>query len=55
MIMGLDVAGVVDAVGQGETSFQPKDEVFAKVSIGQGGYAEYTVVSSAQAAQNLKV
>ena len=54
MIVGLDVAGVVDAVGQGETSFQPEDEVFAKVSIGQGGYAEYTVVSSAQAAQKPK-
>jgi NADPH:quinone reductase-like Zn-dependent oxidoreductase len=41
----------VETVGQGETSFQPGDEVFAKVSIGQGGYAEYTVVSSTQAAQ----
>lgn len=50
-IMGLDVAGIVEAVGQGETSFQPRDEIFAKVSIGQGGYAEYTVTSSTQAAQ----
>lgn len=50
MIMGLDVAGVVETAGQGETSFQPGDEVFAKVSIGQGGYAEYTVVSSTHAA-----
>lgn len=50
-IMGLDVAGIVETVGQGETSFQPGDEVFAKVSIGRGGYAEYTVVSSTQAAQ----
>jgi NADPH:quinone reductase-like Zn-dependent oxidoreductase len=49
-IMGLDVAGVVDSVGGGETSFQPEEEVFAKVSIGQGGYAEYTVVSSKQVA-----
>lgn len=51
IIMGLDVAGIVETVGQGETSFQPGDEVFAKVSIGQGGYAEYTVVSSTQVAQ----
>ena len=50
-IMGLDVAGIVEAVGQGETSFQPGDEIFAKVSIGQGGYAEYTVTSSTQAAK----
>lgn len=41
--MGLDVAGTVDMVGQDETSFQPGDEVFAKVAIGKGGYAEYTV------------
>ncbi|WP_240664361.1 NADP-dependent oxidoreductase [Methanosarcina sp. MSH10X1] len=50
-IMGLDVAGVVEAAGHGETFFKPGDEVFAKVSIGQGGYAEYTVVSSNQVAR----
>ncbi|WP_440945759.1 NADP-dependent oxidoreductase [Methanosarcina sp. T3] len=53
MTMGLDVAGVVD-MGQGEVSFQPGEEVFAKVSIGQGGYAEYTVVNSAQVARKPK-
>lgn len=51
MIMGLDVAGLVDAVGQEETHFQPGDEVFAKVSVGQGGYAEYTIASPAQVAK----
>jgi NADPH:quinone reductase-like Zn-dependent oxidoreductase len=51
MIMGLDVAGVVDALGQGGVFFQPEEEVFAKVSIGNGGYAEYTVVNSTQAAR----
>ncbi len=50
MIMGVDVAGVVDAVGQDVDVFRPKDQVFAKVSIGQGGYAEYTVTSASQAA-----
>jgi NADPH:quinone reductase-like Zn-dependent oxidoreductase len=50
MTMGLDVAGVVD-VGQGEAIFQPGEEVFAKVSMGQGGYAEYTVVNSMQVAK----
>jgi NADPH:quinone reductase-like Zn-dependent oxidoreductase len=51
MTMGLDVAGIVDALGQGGVFFQPEEEVFAKVSIGQGSYAEYTVVDSTQAAR----
>jgi len=51
MTIGLDVAGIVDAVGEGEVFFQPEEEVFAKVSIGQGGYAEYTVVNSTQVAR----
>jgi NADPH:quinone reductase-like Zn-dependent oxidoreductase len=53
MTMGLDVAGIVD-VGQGGVLFQPGDEVFAKVSIGQGGYAEYTVVNPTQVAKKPK-
>jgi len=51
MTMGLDVAGVVDTLGEGEVFFHPGEKVFAKVSIGQGGYAEYTVVNSTQAAR----
>lgn len=51
MIIGLDVAGVVDAPGQGEVVFQSGEEVFAKVSIGQGGYAEYTAVNVSQVAR----
>jgi NADPH:quinone reductase-like Zn-dependent oxidoreductase len=54
MTVGSDVAGVVDAVGQGVNSFQPEDEVFGKASAGQGGYAEYTVVNSTQIAQKPK-
>lgn len=54
MIIGLDVAGIVDAVSEGEVFFQAEEEVFAKVSIGQGGYAEYTVVNSTQAARKPK-
>ncbi|WP_410508818.1 NADP-dependent oxidoreductase [Methanosarcina hadiensis] len=50
MIMGLDVAGTVDS-GESGALFQPGEEVYAKVSIGQGGYAEYTVVNSTQAAK----
>jgi NADPH:quinone reductase-like Zn-dependent oxidoreductase len=48
--MGLDVAGVVDAVGEQVSSFRPGDKVFAKSSPPQGGYAEYTVVDASQAA-----
>lgn len=54
MTVGSDVAGVVDMVGQGVNSFQPENEVFGKASTGQGGYAEYTVVSSTQIAQKPK-
>ncbi len=54
MIMGLDVAGTVDMLGQGEVTFQPGDEVFAKVPIGKGGYAEYTVARSAETARKPK-
>jgi len=40
--IGIDVAGVVDAVGGEVTRFQPGDEVFADLfSHGQGAFAEY--------------
>jgi NADPH:quinone reductase-like Zn-dependent oxidoreductase len=54
MIMGLDVAGTVDMVGGGEISFKPGDEVFGKVSIGKGGYADYTVAGSTEIARKPK-
>ena len=38
-VPGADVAGVVEAVGNKVTRFQPGDEVFG---IGKGSYAEYT-------------
>lgn len=49
--LGLDVAGVVDEVGQGVDAFHPGDAVYAKSNMGQGGYAEFTVVNASQAAR----
>ena len=40
--MGIDVAGVVESVGQGVTRFKPGDEVFADLfAHGQGAFAEF--------------
>jgi NADPH:quinone reductase-like Zn-dependent oxidoreductase len=50
IVVGMDVAGVVDVLGEGVNAFQTGDQVFAKVSLGPGGYAEYTVTSASQAA-----
>ena len=49
--VGLDVAGVVDMVGPGVQEFQQAQGVFAKTVMGQGGFAEYTVVNTSQAAR----
>jgi NADPH:quinone reductase-like Zn-dependent oxidoreductase len=54
LTMGLDVAGIVDALGPGVDAFKSGDHVFAKVSLGQGGYAEYTVTNASQAARKPK-
>lgn len=44
-ILGVDVAGQVEAVGSGATRFQPGDEVYANLlDHGYGGFAEYASV-----------
>jgi NADPH:quinone reductase-like Zn-dependent oxidoreductase len=44
--MGIDVAGVVEAVGPSATRFKPGDAVFADLfAYGQGGFAEYVCPS----------
>ena len=42
-ILGADVAGTVEAVGDGVGTFQPGDEVYGELSNG-GGYAEYVCI-----------
>jgi NADPH:quinone reductase-like Zn-dependent oxidoreductase len=44
-ILGMDVAGQIEAVGSNVKQFQPGDEVFGDISwCGKGGYAEYVCV-----------
>ena len=47
IILGCDIAGVVEQVGQGVTRFRPGDAVYALLNPkrhGPGGYAEYAAV-----------
>jgi len=47
MIIGVDGAGVVEAVGEGVTRFKPGDKIFGQFihsPIGEGSYAEYAIV-----------
>lgn len=48
--LGSEVAGAVEEVGQDVDGFTAHDEVFGNVAPGSGGYAEYTLVTAAQAA-----
>ena len=43
-VLGMDVAGVVEAVGAGVTGFAPGDEVIAMLGSTFGGHAEYARV-----------
>ena len=44
-ILGVDIAGQVEAVGSGVTQFEPGDEVYANLLYrGYGGFAEYVSV-----------
>jgi NADPH:quinone reductase-like Zn-dependent oxidoreductase len=41
LILGVDMAGVIEAVGDGVTDFKPGDSVYGFLGIGRGTYAEY--------------
>lgn len=49
LILGLDVAGVVEKVGAGVEDVQVGDDVYAVLGMRLGGYAQYAVVTFAGA------
>jgi NADPH:quinone reductase-like Zn-dependent oxidoreductase len=51
-VLGYDVAGTVDALGEGVTGFQPGDRVVCLLdAMRKGGYAEYAVAEAAHVAK----
>jgi NADPH:quinone reductase-like Zn-dependent oxidoreductase len=44
-ILGYDIAGRVEAVGEKVTQFKPGDEVFGGLGFGLGGFAEYASIA----------
>lgn len=48
-VLGMDIAGVVEAVGPDVTAFAPGDEVIAMLGSSFGGHAEYVTVSETSA------
>jgi NADPH:quinone reductase-like Zn-dependent oxidoreductase len=49
-ILGSDVAGVVESVGQNATRYRPGDEVFGDLSGRWGGFAEYVCARESELA-----
>jgi NADPH:quinone reductase-like Zn-dependent oxidoreductase len=55
LVLGVDVAGVIEACGLGVTQFKPGQAVYARVNPGKGGaYAEYVLASVADVAASPK-
>src|SRR3954470_17463767 len=49
MIIGYDIAGVVEKAGAKVTKLKPGDAVYAYLTLSGGGYAEYAVASEKEA------
>ncbi len=43
-ILGMELAGIIDAIGKEVTRFDVGDHIFAATGIGFGGYAEYVCI-----------
>jgi NADPH:quinone reductase-like Zn-dependent oxidoreductase len=54
MIIGYDIAGVVEKAGAKVTKLKPGDAVYAYLTLNGGGYAEYAVASENEAAHKPK-
>lgn len=48
-VLGREVAGVVEEVGQDVEGFSPHDEILGSVAPGSGGFAEYALVTAGTA------
>lgn len=46
-VLGMEVSGVVEALGEGVTRFRVGDRVFGPTGFGMGAYADYAVVPEA--------
>jgi NADPH:quinone reductase-like Zn-dependent oxidoreductase len=54
MIIGYDIAGVVEKAGPKVTKLKPGDAVYAYLTLNGGGYAEYAVASENEASRKPK-
>src|SRR5947208_15536821 len=54
MIIGYDIAGVIDKAGANVTKLKPGDAVYAYLTLNGGGYAEYAVASENEAGRKPK-
>jgi NADPH:quinone reductase-like Zn-dependent oxidoreductase len=55
LVLGVDVAGAIEACGSGVTQFKPGQAVYARVNPGKGGaYAEYVLARADEVAASPK-
>lgn len=55
-VLGCDVAGIVDAVGDGVSNFRPGDPVYGYTALNRdGGYAQYVVATDTEIAHKPRI